>query len=120
MASDVDRSKLPEPGDPPRARFVELQRDTLSNGLQLILAERHETPIVNLNLVVDAGYAADRGSAPGTARLTMDMLDEGTATLSALEISEQAALLGARSPPGRTSIFRRSASRRSRSTWTTR
>ena len=95
LASDADRSKLPEAGEPPRARFVELQRTTLTNGLQVILAERHETPIVNFNLVVDAGYAADRGTAAGTARLTLDMLDEGTATRNALEISEQAAMLGA-------------------------
>lgn len=91
----ADRSKLPEPGEPPLARFPTLQRATLSNGLEIVLAERHAVPLVNFTLLVDAGYAADHGNTAGTARLTMDMLDEGTENRSALEISEALALLGA-------------------------
>lgn len=94
--SDVDRSKLPEPSTPPIAKFLELQRSTLSNGLKIILAERHTIPAVNFDLLVDAGYASDQSANPGTASLAMDMLDEGTKTRSALQISEELAQLGAR------------------------
>ncbi|MCX8009617.1 MAG: insulinase family protein, partial [Ignavibacteria bacterium] len=93
--SDVDRSKLPEQGKAPEVKFPQLQRAVLSNGLKIVLAERHTIPIVNFNLMVDAGYASDQFAAPGTARLAMDMIDEGTKKRNALEISEELQLLGA-------------------------
>jgi zinc protease len=93
--ADVDRSRLPEPGHPPAAKFPELQRTTLSNGLKVVLAERHAIPVVNFNLLIDAGYAADQFGLPGTAMLAMDVLDEGTKRRTALEISEELAMLGA-------------------------
>ncbi|HXE56975.1 MAG TPA: pitrilysin family protein [Gemmatimonadales bacterium] len=95
VASTVDRSKVPEPGPPPDARFPAVVRDTLSNGLAVVLAERQAIPQVNFTLLVDAGYAADQGTLPGTASMAMAMLDEGTRTRNALQISEELALLGA-------------------------
>ncbi|HLX44636.1 MAG TPA: insulinase family protein, partial [Bryobacteraceae bacterium] len=94
-ATGVDRSKLPETGTPPDLRLPKLQRATLSNGLKIILAERHEIPVVNLWLKVDAGYAADQFATPGTASMTTSLLDGGTKTRTALEISDQLAVLGA-------------------------
>lgn len=93
--SDVDRSKLPEPGVPPAPDFPTLQRATLSNGLNVVLAERHTVPLVSFRLILDAGYAADVAFEPGTAFLTLDMLDEGTESRTSLQISEELALLGA-------------------------
>ncbi len=95
LSSNVDRKKLPEPGPPPAVKFPELQRATLSNGLKVILAERHSIPVVNFNLLLDAGYASDQFAAPGTAKLAMAMLDEGTQKRTSLQISEELALLGA-------------------------
>ena len=92
----VDRSRLPEPGDPPIAPFPTLQRATLSNGLDVILAKRHAAPIVDLALLIDAGRAADQFAAPGTAAFVMDMLEEGTTTWDALALSEELELVGAR------------------------
>jgi zinc protease len=94
-ASDVDRSALPTPGNPPVAKFPQLQRATLSNGLKIILAERQSVPLVNFNLLVDAGYASDQFAAPGTAALALDMMDEGTKTRTSLQINEELAMLGA-------------------------
>jgi zinc protease len=94
-ASNIDRSKLPEAGAPPVAHFPKLERTTLSNGLKIILAERHSIPQVNFNLLVDAGYAADQFGMAGTASMTMDMLDEGTKTRNSLQISDELAMLGA-------------------------
>src|SRR5437867_5552627 len=78
VASGADRSKLPAAGTPPDARFPAIARATLSNGLKIVLAERHAIPQVNMTLLIDAGYAADQFAAPGTASLALDMLDEGT------------------------------------------
>ena len=93
--TDVDRSKVPTAGTPPTARFPKLERATLSNGLKLVLAERHSIPQVLVQLVVDAGTAADAGGLAGTASMALDMLDEGTASRSALQISDELARLGA-------------------------
>jgi len=95
VTSSVDRSKLPEPGAPGDASFPAFQRAELPNGLKVILAERHATPVVIFNLVVNAGSAADQFASPGTARLAMDMLDEGTARRTSLQISDELAALGA-------------------------
>ncbi len=92
----VDRSTMPEPTDIPEVKFTQFQRDELKNGLKIILAERHTIPVINMQLVLDAGYAADQFCKTGTSSLTMSMLDEGTNRRTALEISEELALLGAR------------------------
>ena len=93
--STVDRSAPPVPGTPPKAEFPALQRDTLSNGLKIVLAERRSIPQVRFDLLVDAGSAADQFAQPGTASLAMNMLDEGTTTRTALQISDRLAELGA-------------------------
>jgi zinc protease len=91
----ADRSKLPDTGDFPIADFPELQRTTLSNGLEVVLAQRSSVPMVQFNLLVDAGYASDQYATPGTASLAMNAMDEGTKTRSALEISAALDDLGA-------------------------
>jgi zinc protease len=93
--SGADRSKLPATGKPPALELPPLQRATLSNGLKVVLAERHNAPVVQLQLIADAGYAADSQASPGTAKLAMAMLDEGTTRRDALEIAARAESLGA-------------------------
>ena len=91
----ADRSKLPALGSPPDTRFPELERATLSNGLKIVLARRAAIPQVRFDLLLDAGFAADKAGVPGTASLAMAMLDEGTAKRTSLQISDQLAQLGA-------------------------
>ena len=95
-ATGADRSAPPAIGAPPELKLPKLQRATLSNGLKVILAERHEIPLVSFWLALDAGYAADQTAAPGTDNLTMSLLNGGTKTRSALQISDEQANLGAR------------------------
>jgi len=94
-SSGADRSKMPDPGTPPELKLPKLQRDSLSNGLKLILAERHDVPLVQFWMTLDGGYAADQFAAPGTASMTTALLDGGTKTRTALQISDQLELLGA-------------------------
>jgi zinc protease len=94
-SAGADRSKAPEIGTPPTLKLPKLQRATLSNGLRVVLAERHEVPLVNFWMATDAGYAADEFAAPGTANMTMALLTGGTKTRNALEISDQLQALGA-------------------------
>src|SRR5262245_24260075 len=46
----VDRKALPEPGATPVASLPKRETATLSNGLKVILAERHAIPVVDFNL----------------------------------------------------------------------
>ncbi len=94
-ASGADRSALPEPESFPDVNFESFERDRLANGMELIVATRRAVPVINMSLRFDAGYASDQFGEPGTANLAMSMLDEGTRTRSALEISDQLARLGA-------------------------
>jgi zinc protease len=63
--------------------------------MEVIVAERHGVPVINMNLLVNAGFAADQFAAPGTAALAMNMLDEGTKAKNSIEISKELASLGA-------------------------
>ena len=94
-ASDVDRSKLPELGPESTVEFPQIEKSTLANGMNVLLAKRSSVPLVEFRLVLDAGYAADQFASPGTAALSLNMLDEGTKTRNSLQISEELAMLGA-------------------------
>ena len=96
VKSDVDRSKgVPEVGTFPDLSFPALQRGKLDNGVEVILAERHTVPAVQLQLLFDAGYAADQGRKLGTSSFTMAMLDEGSKNLDSVEIAKRKQRLGA-------------------------
>ena len=94
-SAGADRGKAPDTGTPPELKLPKLQRATLSNGLKIILAERHEVPLVNLTLATDAGFASDASTTPGTANLAMQVLTDGTRTRNALQFSDELESLGA-------------------------
>ena len=96
----VDRSQLPTPGTPPDLRLPTVQTTTLANGIEVLLAQRSAVPLVEVRMLFDAGYAADQSARPGTASMTMAMLDEGTATRDALGLSAELDRLGARLSAG--------------------
>ena len=93
---DFDRTVKPSSSGPVDFTPPEVQTATLDNGLRVLLVEKHELPLVEVRLSVLAGWSADPADRPGTAAVTADMLDEGAAGRSALEIAERAELLGAR------------------------
>ena len=89
----ADRTTLPEQDPPETARFPDFSRSSLSNGLEVVLLERPDVPLLNLSMVVATGYASDGGASD--AMLAVAMLDEGTGRRDALEISSELALQGA-------------------------
>jgi len=95
-ATGVDRKAgVPKTTEFPALSFPDIQRDRLSNGIEVVLAERHEVPVVQARFMFDAGFAADFGRKAGTAQFTLGMLDEGAGKRNAVQIAEQAELLGA-------------------------
>jgi zinc protease len=97
-----DKSQLgglyvqPKPKPDPRFKLPQVQRRKLSNGLEVLIVEQHELPVVNMNLVLRTGGAADPADRAGLASLTAALIDEGTKSRSALDISNQLAAIGAR------------------------
>ena len=91
----LDRASKPQLGNPPPLTLPTLQRAELSNGLKVILAEVHKTPLVRFDLLVRGGWSADQQGRYGIASFTSRMQDEGTATRDALQISEEQMQLGA-------------------------
>jgi zinc protease len=102
-APAVDRKAgMPAVAEFPAAKFPMLERATLANGTKLILAQRHEIPVVQFAMLFDAGYAADQGRKLGTSSFTLGMLDEGTKTLGPLAFAERLEELGAQVGTGST------------------
>jgi zinc protease len=91
----LDRSKAPELGGAMSLHLPALQKATLSNGLKIVLGERHSAPVVNFTLMIDGGYSADPTGAPGTGSFAQRMLEEGTPTRDSLRISEELESLSA-------------------------
>jgi zinc protease len=93
----VDRSSgLPTlPTELPTLAFPAIHEATLSNGIRVVLAERHAVPVVEMSMQFDAGYAADAGRKLGVASFAMSMLDRGTRERTALEVAAEAERLGA-------------------------
>jgi len=96
----ANRGTLPQPDQPEPALFPAFTRAQLDNGLKIIVVNRPSVPVINMNLIFDAGYASDRPNLTGEASITMSMLDEGAGNRDALEISEQLALLGTKLSTG--------------------
>lgn len=94
--SDVDRSNgVPSVDTFPDLSFPKLQRGKLKNGIEVVLAERHTVPVTQVQLLFNAGYAADQGRKLGTASFTSALLDESTKTLDSVEVARRKERLGA-------------------------
>jgi zinc protease len=90
-----DRSKPPALGPAPQLTLPALQKRALSNGLNVWIVEAHKVPLVQVNLLIQAGSGDDPAGKFGIASLTAAMLDEGAGSRSALQIADDVEFLGA-------------------------
>ncbi len=109
---DINPPPAPDAGDarpyprtgPPRTAppvrpvgdltFPDVQTATLSNGIEVVLAQRNSIPKVSLAMTFDAGSAVDPTGEKGVHETMMDLLTEGTSTRSALDIAIEQERLG--------------------------
>ena len=91
----VDRSRLPDVGPDPSFTFPAIVHHTLPNGLRIRAVEHRSVPVMTFVLQVPGGSGADVNGGEGLAALVADMLDEGTGSLSAIEVSDAMARIGA-------------------------
>jgi len=96
VAQVPNRSRPPEPGPPPTLALPPIQEHTLSNGLRVMLMEKHNVPVVQVNVIVHAGSAYDPAGKIGLATMMADMMDEGAGSRDALELADAIEFLGAR------------------------
>lgn len=90
-----DRAKMPGVGPAPRFAPPPVVRRKLSNGLELLVAERHQLPILSLNLVFKGGETLVPAAQNGLASLTAALLTEGTATRDTLALAGALSEIGA-------------------------
>ena len=94
--STVDRKRgVPSVDSFPSLSFPRLQHATLKNGSKVVLAERHDIPVVNISYEFAGGYSSDHRGKLGTANFASQMLDEGAGDLDSLAFKARAEDLGA-------------------------
>ncbi|MES2498575.1 MAG: pitrilysin family protein [Pseudomonadota bacterium] len=91
----VDRSSPPPVEDIKDLTFPNVERATLSNGIQVVFARRTTVPTVRVSIAFDAGNAADPKAKLGTQGLMLSLLDEGAGKLDSIGIAEAQERLGA-------------------------
>lgn len=89
------RQLAPDPGPETAFHPPPWKRFKLKNGLEVVLVEFHDLPLVDFNLMIKTGGAANPADRAGLADLCARMLEEGTKTRDALAIADQTAALGA-------------------------
>lgn len=104
-AQMLDRSKRPTPGPAPAFTFPKMESRSLPNGLQVTVVENHELPVVAVRAIIEGGALIDPVGKEGLYGLMTGMLREGTATMTADQLSEAFADLGnSVNPTGFTTI----------------
>ncbi|MBI5022051.1 MAG: insulinase family protein [Ignavibacteriales bacterium] len=95
FAQIPDRSKPPELGPPPSLKLPPIQHLKLSNGIPVMLMEKRQVPLVQIELLVKAGSVSDPKGKIGLASLTTAMMEEGAGSRNSLELADAIDFLGA-------------------------
>ena len=88
-------ANLPKPGPNPKFALPSIDKQKLSNGLDVWIVRQSELPIVSMNLVLKSGGTADPQDRAGLASFTASLLNTGTKTRSAVDISNGLQSIGA-------------------------
>jgi zinc protease len=94
-AQKPDRSAPPKPGPAPSFTMPHFERFTLSNGVPVVLLEKHQVPLVQVNIILRTGTVMDPAGKSGLASMTASMMMEGAGTLDALQLADAIDFLGA-------------------------
>ena len=85
----------PSPAPPRDYRFPEFGRQTLANGVQVLVATVPKLPLVTVLAIVEAGAAAEPHGQHGVAALTARLLLEGAAGLDGAALVDRFERIGA-------------------------
>jgi predicted Zn-dependent peptidase len=90
-----DRTKPPELGAPPTMKLPAIEHFKLSNGISVVLMEKHQVPLVEVELIVRGGSVNDPNNKIGLASMTTAMMEEGAGTRNSMELADAIDFLGA-------------------------
>lgn len=94
-AIEAQAAALPKPGPNPKLALPPIEKTKLSNGLEVWMVKQSELPIVAMNMVFKTGATAEPKGKDGVANMAATLLDDGTRTRSAEDITNQLAGIGA-------------------------
>jgi len=94
-AQRPDRSVPPALGKAKNLQLPPIQRFTLSNGIQVLLMEKHSVPMIQINTLLQTGAFDDPVGKEGLSNFVMDLVDEGAGSLDALQLADEIEFLGA-------------------------
>jgi len=70
------------------------KRIVLDNGMILLLSEKHDIPMVTMNMAIKAGSMVEPADKPGLASIAASLLTQGTAKRTASQISREIDFIG--------------------------
>ena len=91
----VARAPMPTIGDVSNIDFPDVQRTTLSNGVEIVYARSTTVPVTRVAMEFDAGYAADESDSLGVHSMMLNLMEEGTTTRDSNALAEARERLGA-------------------------
>jgi zinc protease len=94
-AGSLDRTKVPGPAPVRPFQFPSWQEHRLSNGLPVIIVERHNNPVVSFRYILKGGANTDPAGKAGRASLAAELWTKGTAKHTADQIDETVEFYGA-------------------------
>ena len=94
IPSMFDRSVEPVDGPQPRLNLPTIWRHKYSKGITLYGSKHDELPLINFGIQIDGGMLLDDPNKVGVANLITDMLMEGTANKTPIQLEEAIDALG--------------------------
>ena len=88
------RENPPRPLPARPVTFPPYEIRKLSNGMQVVLVNQSEQPVISVRMIVRAGAAQDPKGKNGVAMLTATLLDQGAGSRNAEQIAEQIDFIG--------------------------
>jgi predicted Zn-dependent peptidase len=94
---DAPFRQTPPPEDGPLVFAPpKIESFRLKNGIRVLLVERHDLPLTSVGVTMRAGAGDFPNIGPGVASFTASMLEQGTTSRDAIQISDQYEEIGAR------------------------
>jgi zinc protease len=94
IPSSFDRSVEPVDGPQPRLKLPKIWQHNYNKGISLYGAKHNELPLINFGIQISGGMLLDDPEKVGVANLITDMMMEGTANKTPIELEEAIDALG--------------------------
>ena len=94
--SKIDRSKEPDyMPNTPRTNIPQIWRTSLANGIEVAGITQNEIPMATLTITIKGGSLLDPEGKRGTSAINANLMNEGTALHTAVELEQALRKLGA-------------------------